>query len=324
VTVAPPAVSLLVGDTTTLSATLLDAQSVPVSGQVVWASLAPSVASIVSTGQQTGRVTGVAPGRTTIIGAFGGTAGPSTILVLAPQDTEWAHEPPGFVGLATTAGDFNHDFVTTDIDGTFPTPSGWYNDYPSDYADGQIALVSDPTAPFPNNVVQITYPIGWNIGAAPGQVSKQHAFVTEYYLAFYFKVSQPYQSDYSGHNKIAYIYSPLSGMVFEFAPYGSEWKFFIADYISDSTHAERDHYGAGTVLGGAWNKVEILMSYSNSRVQWWVNGVLDQDFACNFGTNAGGGLYRLQFSPTYGGGGSPTKTEVDHVWYDHVHLSGTP
>jgi len=34
-----------------------------------------------------------------------------------------------------------------------------------------------------------------------------------------------------------------------------------------------------------------------------------------------GGFDHLQFSPTFGGNTGAVKTEVDHYWLDHVHLS---
>lgn len=100
VTVTPAADSLLVGDTITLTATILDANGLPVSGQVVWGAVAPRVASVVSTGTQTGRVTAISPGQTTVVATFGGTAAPADVAVLG-----W-----GFVG----AGDIAHCSSTGD------------------------------------------------------------------------------------------------------------------------------------------------------------------------------------------------------------------
>ena len=84
VTVAPAAVTLAPGDTVRLTATVLDGDGNPVAGQVAWATLAPAVATVVSTGQHTGRASGVGPGLTTIVAVFGGIAGPATITVTQP------------------------------------------------------------------------------------------------------------------------------------------------------------------------------------------------------------------------------------------------
>jgi hypothetical protein len=84
VTVGPAAATLAPGDTVRLTATVLDANSNPMTGQVVWATLAPGVATVVSTGEQTGRVTGVGPGQTTVIAVYGGIAGLAAITVTQP------------------------------------------------------------------------------------------------------------------------------------------------------------------------------------------------------------------------------------------------
>lgn len=81
VIVAPTADSLLVGDTITLTATILDADGNPVTGQVVWGVVAPRVASVVSTGMQTGRVTAIRPGQTTVVATYGGTAAAAAVAV---------------------------------------------------------------------------------------------------------------------------------------------------------------------------------------------------------------------------------------------------
>jgi collagenase-like protein with putative collagen-binding domain/uncharacterized protein DUF6298/Big-like domain-containing protein len=84
VTVGPAAATLAPGDTVRLTATVLDANSNPVTGQVAWATLSPLVATVVSTGQQTGRVTAAGLGQTTVIAVYAGIAGPAAITVTQP------------------------------------------------------------------------------------------------------------------------------------------------------------------------------------------------------------------------------------------------
>jgi len=90
VTVTPARDTVTVGDTVTLTASLLDGNGTPVTGQVAWGTLAPAVATVVSTGRQTARVTAIRPGRTTIVATYGGTAGPATIVVAG-----WFAAPTG-------------------------------------------------------------------------------------------------------------------------------------------------------------------------------------------------------------------------------------
>src|SRR5439155_25444692 len=61
VSVTPALDTLSIGDTVTLTATLLDGSGNPVTGQVVWATLAPGVVGVVSTGAATARVTALRP-----------------------------------------------------------------------------------------------------------------------------------------------------------------------------------------------------------------------------------------------------------------------
>ena len=84
VTVGPATATLAPGDTVRLTATVLDENSDPVTGQVAWATLAPGVATVVSTGERTGRVSAVGLGQTTVIAVFGGIAGPAAITVTQP------------------------------------------------------------------------------------------------------------------------------------------------------------------------------------------------------------------------------------------------
>ena len=95
VTVGPATATLQRGDTVRLTATVLDANSNPVTGQVAWATLAPTVATVVSTAAQTGRVTGVGPGQTTVFAIYGGVAGPATITVASPPSIFPLHVEPG-------------------------------------------------------------------------------------------------------------------------------------------------------------------------------------------------------------------------------------
>ncbi len=85
VTIQPGADTLGPGDTAALRAVVLDANAQPVSGQVAWGAVAPAVARIIATGDQTARVTAVAVGQTTVTATYGGTTGLATIVVGTAQ-----------------------------------------------------------------------------------------------------------------------------------------------------------------------------------------------------------------------------------------------
>jgi len=83
VSVTPAAESLTVGDTAKVTASILDANGHPVTDQVTWATLAPTVASVVSTSQLTSRITAIGPGQTTVFASYGGVGASVAVKVVA-------------------------------------------------------------------------------------------------------------------------------------------------------------------------------------------------------------------------------------------------
>jgi alpha-tubulin suppressor-like RCC1 family protein len=78
VEVAPAVLSLVEGEESTFSATLLDAQDIPLTNrQVTWSTLDPGVATI----NQVGVLTAVAPGTTTVRATSEGVSGDATLTV---------------------------------------------------------------------------------------------------------------------------------------------------------------------------------------------------------------------------------------------------
>jgi glucose/arabinose dehydrogenase len=83
VTISPAADTLTVGDTATLTARVVLSDGTPVIGLVSWATFGPGVATVVSTGDNTGRVTATGPGPTNIVAVFAATAGSTNLVVSA-------------------------------------------------------------------------------------------------------------------------------------------------------------------------------------------------------------------------------------------------
>ena len=83
ITIAPTADTLPVAGNAVLTATIVDAQGNPVLEPVTWGSLNPGIATVATTGDRTAQVTATAPGATTIIASFGGSAGVAGIVVSA-------------------------------------------------------------------------------------------------------------------------------------------------------------------------------------------------------------------------------------------------
>jgi len=101
VTVQPAAATLAPGDTVSLRAIVVDPIGDPVSGQVAWATLAPGVATVTSTGPQTGRVTAVGGGQTTVVATYGGVAGAAAITVALPTLVQHVSTPSTWVHYTT-------------------------------------------------------------------------------------------------------------------------------------------------------------------------------------------------------------------------------
>ena len=82
VAILPAADTLLVADTTVLTARVQDALGDPVTGPVIWATVAPGVATVVATSDSTAMVTTQGAGTTRIVATFAGVGAAATIVVL--------------------------------------------------------------------------------------------------------------------------------------------------------------------------------------------------------------------------------------------------
>ncbi|HEX7981315.1 MAG TPA: Ig-like domain-containing protein [Gemmatimonadaceae bacterium] len=117
VSVSPPALSLAVGQTASLSATVVDAGGNTVSNpSVAWSSRDPAVASV---NPNTGVVTAVSVGSTTIDATSGGKKGSSTVTVTPPPIASITISPSSsnasagqVVTLAATVRDAAGNLVT--------------------------------------------------------------------------------------------------------------------------------------------------------------------------------------------------------------------
>jgi hypothetical protein len=58
---------------------------------------------------------------------------------------------------------------------------------------------------------------------------------------------------------------------------------------------------------------------SSGTLKWWLDGVLQGSYA---NVSNGHRFDMFQFSPTWGGNIGAQKSQTDHYWFDHVHMSG--
>jgi hypothetical protein len=325
VTVSPASATVTVGQTLQLVATLKDAVGSVLSGTVSWASSNSAVATV----SGSGLVTGVAAGSATVTATSGGVTGSAGVAVTAPPPSSggtWPNEPPG----NTLINDYGFsDAVPVTSNPVSLGTSGWNAEW---NPVGNGSLIPDNGAPFsPPAVYQVMYPTGFVAGSAPSTVyyllSPQ---VPTLYWGFWWKPSNPFQSDASGVNKIAFLWTASGNTdLLYFCLTPGPWRIKMQNDLNTGGGPTAGHFLEPNVTGttitlGQWHRIEIYVKYSTGSnadgiVEWWVDGVLNGGYT-NLKMVQDGGFNEVSFSPTYGGTGS-VKTETDYYWFDHTHLS---
>ena len=184
VTVSPPSASIVAGATTTLSATVRDAQGNVMTGQTIsWSTSNPAAATV----NGNGVVTGVAAGSATITAATSGKSGTSSITVTAP--------PPSGGTLL-----FQEDFENTSMGSR-----GWYD-------NTNVLLNTNEHVTGSTRSAQYRFLPGAN-GPTSGS-AQRHKFTpsNSVYVSFYVKYSANWVGsgqDYHPHE--FYIMSSLDG-----------------------------------------------------------------------------------------------------------------
>jgi len=275
--------------------------------QITWASSDTTVAVVDATGLATGR----GPGTATITAAAQGKTGSAVIAVVPPGAGPWTHEPGGF----SVISDQPWDAVAS---------LGWSLEF------GELPLiVPDTRAPLsPPDVLQITYPIGFASGSAPSTVVHALPGPRQLYIGMWWKASNPWQGNDSNSNKIQYVFTNSMGSVF-MVMYGRpggpyELRVFPQFKTSSDIWLTPNVMNIPVTLG-EWHKIEWLMVYNtttdppNGICRWWLDGQLIGDYSNVKYPSEPFFVYKV--APVFGGNGGP-KTETDHFWYDHIHLSG--
>jgi hypothetical protein len=278
----------------------------------------------------TGLVTALLAGTSTITATSEGMSGPAGLTVTAlppPPSGSWPHEPSGF----SLISDYGFgDPVPVSYNPLGLGTSGWNVQWNS---LGNGSGISDPGAPFSApGVYQVKYPTGFADGTAPSTVEYDFASrPTELYWGFWWKPSNPFQSDASGVNKIAFVFTPSGNtdlLYFDLSP--NPWRIRCMDDLyagggPDAGKRDEPNVATTVIALGQWHRIEIYVKYSTGSnadgiVQWWVDGVLNGSYS-NLKMVQDGGFNHVQLSPTYGGNGGDVKSETDYFWFDHTHLS---
>jgi uncharacterized protein YjdB len=311
VTVSPATASVTVGQTAQLTATPKDVNGNPLSGRVVtWASSNSALAMV----SGSGLVSGVVVGSVTITATSEGKSGTAVVTVTVPPPPPaagtWPNEPAGM----TVLSDYGMDQPIPTI-GDVPIlgSGGWHA---VSNTGGGASLSSDASAPVsPPGVYQFIYPIGSHDGSAPGTVYFTMN-AAELYCGFYWKPSNPWQTDPSGTNKIAFLFIGGRTNFISMHSYGTYYALQVQNEIISVNYDP--NVTTTPITLGQWHRIEWYVNAVTGAMKVWLDGVLQTDVVSSFPGN----FTMFQFSPTWGGNVGAVKTETDYYWYDHVHLSG--
>lgn len=306
--VIPGNASLYVGDLTNLSAVVLNTRGDTLLGRLLsWSSSDSGVATV----NGNGAVTGVAQGNATVVAATAGQQGTSAVTVLPPpQPGTWPHEPPSYPLIAEQPW-------------SLLSSLGWVLEF------GTASIGVDATAPeTPPLVLQITYPTGFQGGAAPGTMLYQLNGVRQLFSGMWWKYSNPWQGHNTGSNKIQYAFTANHGSItmVMYGPVNGPYELRVFPQFSVSPlNWLTPNVANVAVQAGVWHRIEWLLVYSSTDtsadgvVRWWLDGQLIGDYDNVVFPNDPFNAYKV--APVWGGVGD-MKQETDYNWFDQVHLSG--
>lgn len=311
ITISPTSSTLQVGGTQLFTATVKDASGNVLTGQTV--SFSSSNTLVGTIGNLSGIVTALSSGSTTITAADGSLNATASLSVSAtqppPSGGAWPDEPSGLSPV-------------TDQPWNALNTLGWQDIYNT---NGYASIVSDPTAPLsPSNVIQYTYPSGFQSGAAPATEFVSLPGLKKVFVGIWWKVSDPWQGNPTNVNKIQYLFTNSLGSMY-MCMYGTpggpyEIRVFPQFTVSQDVWLTPNVNHVPVTLG-TWHRIEWMVDYSGptSRIQWWMDGVLLGDYSgVPFPSES---LIEYHLTPVWGGTGG-TKTETDYYWYDHVRIDG--
>jgi hypothetical protein len=255
---------------------------------------------------------GLVAGGVTVTATSEGKTGtaPLTVTSSPPVSGSWSNEPSG-MSLISDYG-FSDPIPITNND-TQIGSSGWIA------TNNSATMKSDGTAPLSaSSVADFTYPTGMQSGTAPGTIWRGVGGQKQLYVGFWWKVSNPWQGDGSGVNKIAFFWVGNSATYL--AMYGSPGGPFELNFLTEfsgQTPTWIRPTVSHPVTLGSWHKVEAYLDANAGMYHWWIDGIKLGDVSYPIPT---GGFTQFSFSPTWGGMGD-TKRETDYYRFDHVHLS---
>lgn len=335
ITLSPTSLSLEVGKTAQVTATLRDAHGALIVGRTIsWTSSNTSVATV-SDGLVSARETGTATVKATADGVSS-SVGVSVVPSSAPGGTAWPNRPSG-LNLLSNRQFSSKARHSTDVVGA----EGWS---PSqEYNRDRITIINDATAPLsPGGVAQYLWKQGDGSGTGhsrqdfplPGAVQTLHVGAA-------FKASDTFfGNDGAGVTKQMYFWEARNNANVYLGLTGKEMGSLRFDMFvqgAGDTPAKgiarrlNANVGNVTIQRGRWYKLEILM-VGNSRacsnyvadgqLHIWVNNQKTHDYRDVCYDSQAGAKFRLVNTTSIWGG---VGTEIPHDFYtywDHMQISG--
>jgi hypothetical protein len=235
-----------------------------------------------------------------------------------PPPAGWPNEPAGM----TLLSDWGLDQVLpTSGDVPIVGSGGWkiVENASVGSSQGWATRALDAGAPSsPSNVYDFVYPAGMIEGVSPAAVYYDGFNADEIYVGFWWKPSSPFDTGPNG-NKIAFIFNgggDTGGQQFLIL-YPDGRLHVLPEYPGDYRW-RTPNVNATVVQLGVWHRVEWYTNRVNGTLKWWLDGVLQGSY-----TNVTNPVKfdMFQFNPTWGGNIGARKTQTDHYWFDHAHLS---
>jgi hypothetical protein len=309
VEVAPANASFVAGETGQFTATARSSAGTPLAYRpIAWRSSDTAIAVVSNTGVVTARRAGTA----TITATTDGQQGSASVSVAgAPPSGGWSNQPAGF----TTISDKSFNSIVS---------GGWNQAY---NAAGLMSVASDPQAPHSaSSTLRFTYPAGFVGGAAPAMAYRGLPTRDRIYVGTWWRANAEWEGHPTSVNKIQYLFTNSQGSVFMNlygAPGGPYELRVFPQFNTSNGEWLRPNITNIPVTMGDWHRIEWLVEYTGGgqgRIRWWLDGTLLGDHQnLAFPTER---LAELKLSPVWGGAGG-VKTRTDHVWYDHVLISGS-
>lgn len=188
--------------------------------------------------------------------------------------------------------------------------------------------------------LEFAFPAGFQDVASPARAGTEFKGHREIYVAYWVKVSRPWQFHRSGVNKLFFVGTNASGKV------GNEMVVTLRGTGESSAQVEiavqsPANQGMGTRNGyytanmnrpgfsiGAWHLIEVLAvgnsaGAADGNLRWWVDGSLVGHHANVVFKEGAEGLFNgFTLDPNWGGQGSPPKAQRDWIRVDHLTVAG--